>query len=109
MESSVNVKNVYINYGKTNQEPLENVSLEVAKKYHDGGQWTWFIFPWNVYEDVTNLTSKINFSSRSVEEIGALLREHYGLMVDNTTLGKVLSQMSITGKIKENGGKYGTE
>ena len=33
------VKNVYINYGKTNQEPLENVSLEVAKKYHDGGQF----------------------------------------------------------------------
>ena len=72
-------------------------------------QWTWFIFPWNVYEDVTNLTSKINFSSRSVEEIGILLREHYGLVVDNTTLGKVLSQMSMTGKIKENGRKYSTE
>ncbi len=33
------VKNVYINYGKVNQEALEKVSLEVAKKYHDEGQF----------------------------------------------------------------------
>lgn len=72
----------------------------------DEAHWTWFIFPWNVYEDVTNLAGKLKFNSAGVDKIREMLNEHYMMKIDDLTLEKVLKQMKTMNKIKENGEKY---
>ncbi|MCI2413261.1 MAG: phosphoribosyltransferase [Cuniculiplasma sp.] len=69
-------------------------------------EWTWFIFPWNVYEDITNLSSKIEMKSNSVEEIRKKLEESFDLSVKNSVLEKVLMQMVHMGKAELKDGKY---
>ncbi len=69
-------------------------------------EWTWFIFPWNVYEDITNLSSKIEMKSNSVEEIREKLEESFDLSVKNSVLEKVLMQMVHMGKAELKDGKY---
>ena len=69
-------------------------------------EWTWFIFPWNVYEDITNLSSKINMDQDSVDTIKSKLKESFDLSVRENVLEKVLNQMASMGKAKSEEGKY---
>ncbi len=69
-------------------------------------KWTWFIFPWNIYEDLTNLTGKLKIKDSSIEDIGRMLLETYDLKVENETLNKILNQMVKLGKIKVENRRY---
>lgn len=63
-------------------------------------QWTWFIFPWNVYEDLDNLLSKsIDGSKFDLKGISDLLHEHYGITISDTHLDRVLRDFVKSGKI----------
>ncbi len=93
------------------QEPLE---LKTATMLHitrsdfipdfygeevSGEKWTWFIFPWNVYEDLDNLLSKSLESKLDVKGIGDLLHEHYGLKISREHLEKVLNDFVKSGRM----------
>lgn len=62
-------------------------------------KWTWFIFPWNVYEDLDNLLSKSLESKLDLNGIGELLQEHYGLSISGEHLKRVLNDFVKSGKI----------
>ncbi len=72
----------------------------------DDSQWTWFIFPWNVYEDVSNLSSKIKEKNLQLEDVKKKLNELYDMNIDSEQLEKVLKQMCALHKATEKNGKY---
>lgn len=72
----------------------------------DDSQWTWFIFPWNVYEDVSNLSSKIKEKDLRPADVKKKLNELYDMNIESEQLEKVLKQMCDLHKATENNGKY---
>ncbi len=72
----------------------------------DQNQWTWFIFPWNVYEDLDNLLMKAMTAKLNLAGIKALLKEQYDLDIANGHLERVLKDFVISGKLKEESQNY---
>jgi hypoxanthine phosphoribosyltransferase len=77
-------------------------------EYVSDAQWTWFIFPWNVYEDVINLTSKLKIEDNSLESIRKELKANYDLEIGQIELEKVMDQMVRIGKAKKDGNLFST-
>ena len=72
-------------------------------------QWTWFIFPWNVFEDVMNLTGKILKGSMNLLQIKEELGKSFELEIDEPKLKTILEYMEKLKKIKSDGnGKFST-
>ncbi|EQD76542.1 xanthine-guanine phosphoribosyltransferase [mine drainage metagenome] len=72
-----------------------------AREINDS-QWTWFIFPWNVFEDVMNLSGKIINHEMEVAEIKEGLFKAYELEITEEKLSEVLIYMENLGKIRKN-------
>lgn len=72
----------------------------------DQTQWTWFIFPWNVYEDLDNLLMKAMNSKLNLSGIKSLLKEQYDMDISDKHLEKVLNDFVISGKLKEESTNY---
>ena len=62
-------------------------------------QWTWFIFPWNVFEDVMNLTGKILKEPMTLLQIKKELGKSFELEIDEPRLKTILEYME---KLKKN-------
>lgn len=62
-------------------------------------KWTWFIFPWNVYEDLDNLLSKTMKDRLDLPGIKALLKEHYDLSIEDGHLDRVLKDFVKSGRL----------
>lgn len=75
----------------------------------DGEKWTWFIFPWNVYEDLDNLCGRSIVVPMKTEEVKTTLKKDYGIDVDNRTLEHVLSVMERSKRISRPNGKWKKE
>jgi hypothetical protein len=58
------------------------------------GEWKWVIFPWNLYEDLSNLVEKIIAAEGEVSpsQVQKSLKKSYSLDVDLSTVKKVLSR-----------------
>ena len=69
-------------------------------------RWTWFIFPWNVYEDISNLSSKIEMNHSSLDDVRKKLKESFDLEVEEGILEKVLIQMVRMKKVTVKGDLY---
>lgn len=76
----------------------ENVSAD---------QWTWFIFPWNVFEDLSNLSGKVLEREMTSSELLSGLREKFGLEIDLSTLENRLEHLAKIGKLSFSAGKWG--
>ncbi len=72
----------------------------------DQKQWTWFIFPWNVYEDLDNLLMKAMKNKLSLSGIKSLLLDEYDLDIANSHLEKVLKDFVRSGKLREESQNY---
>lgn len=68
--------------------------------------WAWFIFPWNVYEDLDNLIGRSLVGPENIEGIKSLLKRDYDLDTDSVNLVKVLADFNKSGRISINDGKY---
>ncbi len=66
-------------------------------------QWTWFIFPWNVFEDVMNLTGKILKQGMPLEQIRSELKKSFDLDISHERLLEVLRYMEKLRKIMYDG------
>ncbi len=66
--------------------------------------WAWEIWPWNFYEDLTALITKI-FDSENVEEMTTQelkkhLREYNNIVLSDDQLSKLKAHMGYLGRIK---------
>ena len=69
-------------------------------------EWTWFIFPWNVYEDLRNLTQKVLESERSFEEVREEMKRRFLIDVPEDKLMEVLKELEEWGYIEKRGDKW---
>lgn len=67
-------------------------------------EWVWFIWFWNRFEDLRNLTIKLFDGDKkrtlSVKEIIAGLKQHFTLDVDQKELEQVLKTATRVGKLR---------
>ncbi len=68
--------------------------------------WTWFIFPWNVYEDLRNLIQKTLYREKRMKEIKTALREQFDIDVNLRTISEVLRDLERRGIVKRTSGKW---
>lgn len=69
-------------------------------------QWTWFIFPWNVHEDLLNLLGKILNRPMSLEEIVPALLERFNLAITEKHLAQVLDQFAASHRLTKSQEKF---
>ena len=69
-------------------------------------KWAWFIFPWNVYEDLDNLIGRSMVVPSSASEIEKILTDDYGLSFSNVDLPVFLNDLVNSGRLKLERGKY---
>ncbi|MDF1539736.1 MAG: phosphoribosyltransferase [Candidatus Thorarchaeota archaeon] len=66
--------------------------------------WAWEIWPWNFYEDITALISKIfegeKVTELSTPEVKKHLREYNNVVLSDEQLSKIKSHMGFLGKIE---------
>ncbi|MEM2637695.1 MAG: phosphoribosyltransferase [Candidatus Korarchaeota archaeon] len=73
----------------------------VAPDYYSfaTSDWTWFIFPWNVHEDLRNLTMKlVDNNGIKVSELPKYMKEYYSIDVDRALISKIVNEISLLGK-----------
>ena len=71
--------------------------------------WAWFIFPWNVYEDLDNLFSKVMNGRASLQELKTLLLENFDLKVEDSLLETVINDFVKAGRMASDSGVYSKE
>lgn len=76
-------------------------ATEVSNK-----EWTWFIFPWNIYEDVLRLLDKAMIGEHTEEEIITLLASNFDLNISRQLLQDLLSNFKQSGKVFRNNQKW---
>ncbi|MFG1519305.1 MAG: phosphoribosyltransferase [Thermoplasmataceae archaeon] len=72
----------------------------------EDSNWTWFIFPWNVYEDTLNLVSRVLISPMTTESIKRSLKDTFELDIDSTKLEELLNYFSKRKKIVMDAGLW---
>ncbi len=65
--------------------------------------WTWFVFPWNYYEDMRNLTLKAIEGEEKIEKLPELFQRYYDLEVTEEQLLEVLKLLEEEGYVKIEG------
>jgi len=66
-------------------------------------QWTWFIFPWNVYEDMRNLIPKTLYEPRDTQGVVRAMKEQFQIDVNPSLVEEVLSDLEKRGIVRRNG------
>lgn len=65
-------------------------------------QWTWFIFPWNVTEDLNNLIGKLPQEKMTFDELSSGLKKEFDLDVNPKTLESTLERLKDLNRIAKN-------
>ena len=65
--------------------------------------WAWFIFPWNVYEDLNNLIRKSLTDKVNPDEVIDILKEDYDLDVSSLNIKEILNDFVAFGRMKKEG------
>jgi len=68
--------------------------------------WTWFIFPWNVYEDMRNLIPKTLYKPKTAKEIKYSLKEQFQIDVSMRIVWSVLKDLRERGKVEKRDSKW---
>ncbi len=68
--------------------------------------WTWFIFPWNVYEDLDNLVGRSLVKPMDTGEISAALEADYQLNTKDVDIQSIMEEFQKAGKIRQVNGKW---
>lgn len=68
--------------------------------------WTWFIFPWNVHEDLRTLLPKTLYEAKSVPEIKKAFRQQFKITVPEDDIRITLKDLLAAGKVQRAGRKW---
>lgn len=69
-------------------------------------EWAWFIFPWNVYEDLDNLLGRSLVVPSDIDEIRGILKNDYDLNTNSVDLEKILEDFEKAGRVRMAGNKW---
>jgi hypoxanthine phosphoribosyltransferase len=64
-------------------------------------EWTWFIFPWNLHEDMRTLLPKTLTEPRSAPGIKVAFKKQFQIEVPTWLIKETLKVLEATGKVKE--------
>jgi len=70
------------------------------------GDWTWFIFPWNLNEDLRTLLPKILFEPKTVLGIKQGFKDQFQIEVPEDMVRRTLRNLRASGKIRKKGAKW---
>lgn len=68
--------------------------------------WTWFIFPWNVHEDMRTILPKTLYEPKNKKDIQQAFVEQFQIEPSSELLDKTLGVLRDLGKVKENNGLW---
>jgi hypoxanthine phosphoribosyltransferase len=68
--------------------------------------WTWFIFPWNLHEDLRTLLPKTLHGPRTVLGIRQAFREQFQIEVSEDMIRRTLRILRTSGKVHKKGAKW---
>ena len=69
-------------------------------------EWTWFIFPWNVREDLRNIVPKALDDPLSLADLEAALRTRFHIEPSEALLKDTLRACEAAGTVKAKGGRW---
>ncbi len=76
--------------------------IEVPKE-----EWAWFIFPWNLHEDLRTIIPKtLNGTAQTVPEIGEILQSAFQLNLDSDLIEGTLRELTEAGTATKRGSGY---
>ena len=65
--------------------------------------WTWFIFPWNLHEDLRTLLPKTLTEGRTEEEIRKIFRDQFQIEVSEDLVRGTLKDLEAENKVRRVG------
>ena len=68
--------------------------------------WTWFIFPWNLYEDMRTLLPKTLYEPKTVMGIQIAFKVQFKIDVPDELLRRTLRHLAANGKVHKKGAKW---
>jgi len=66
-------------------------------------QWTWFIFPWNLHEDLRTLLPKTLIESKAEDEVQKAFQEQFHIEVSHELVRGTLKDLEAEGKVRRKG------
>jgi hypoxanthine phosphoribosyltransferase len=66
-------------------------------------QWTWFIFPWNLHEDLRTLLPKTLVESKAEDEVQKAFQEQFHIEVSHELVRGTLKDLEAEGKVLRKG------
>ena len=66
-------------------------------------EWTWFIFPWNLHEDLRTLLPKTLSKGRTEEDIRRAFKDQFQIEVSDELVRTTLKHLEGDGKVKRIG------
>jgi hypoxanthine phosphoribosyltransferase len=76
-----------------------------AKKV-EKDEWTWFIFPWNVREDLRNIVPKALDVPASLEELAAALKDRFKIQPEAGLLREIVDALVADRTVAKRGPKF---
>ncbi len=65
--------------------------------------WTWFIFPWNLHEDLRTLLPKTLYEGKTEEDIRGAFKEQFHIDVSEDLVRGTLKDLEAMGKVHRTG------
>ncbi len=73
-------------------------AVEVPKE-----KWAWFIWPWNLHEDLRTLLPKTLYEPKTVPQIKKAFREQFHITVPESHIRMTLNDLAKRGAVRKNG------
>ena len=70
-------------------------------------QWTWFIFPWNLHEDLRTLLPKTLLQSKAEDEVQKAFQDQFQIEVSHELVRSTLKDLEREGKVRRKGRAWG--
>jgi hypoxanthine phosphoribosyltransferase len=65
--------------------------------------WTWFIFPWNLHEDLRTILPKALYEGKTEDEIRKAFKDQFQIEVSEDLIRGTLKDLEVLGKVKRSG------
>ena len=75
--------------------------VEVPKE-----NWTWFIFPWNLHEDLRTILPKTLYEPKTVLGVQKAFKEQFQIDVSEDLLRRTIRHLAAQGVLKKKGAKW---
>jgi hypoxanthine phosphoribosyltransferase len=66
-------------------------------------EWTWFIFPWNLHEDLRTILPKTLTEARNEQGVQRAFKEQFSIDVPMALIRETLQELGEEGTVRKNG------